>query len=125
MFLFLFVFYLRQVKNSKWFASDHVGWPKAASQGPGCPLNVASPDFDPRERLGVFLEFFFLFYIREFVALLWSPRITLQILTLKKQESEGLSLCMLYTRKYISQHLEPLGRNHSSSLNKTCLIRCT
>lgn len=68
---------------------------------------------------------FFLFYIREFVALLWSPRITLPILTLKKQESEGLSLCMLYTRKYISQHLEPLGRNHSSSLNKTCLIRCT
>ena len=65
----LFVFYLRQTKNSKWFASEHVGWPKAASQGPGCPLNVASPDFDPRERLGVFFYFYF-YYIPEFAVVL-------------------------------------------------------
>lgn len=51
---FLFVIYLRQIENSKWFASERVGWPKAAFQGRGCPLNVASPDFDPRERLGAF-----------------------------------------------------------------------
>lgn len=56
-FRFLFVIYLRPIENGKWFASECVGWPKAAFQGPGCPLNVASPDFDLRKRLGAFLHF--------------------------------------------------------------------
>lgn len=127
---FWFVFYLRQVENSKWFANKHVGWPKAASQGSGVSPQCCFPGFWSPRKVGSIFLFLFLLHSRVCSSIMKSIYL-LYIISLflnKKNKSwEGcLYVCYVWsTCKYISQHLEPLARNQPSSLNKTCLIRCT